>query len=101
MDYDLVVYGATPGGIFAALAAARLGRRVVLVAVASHVGGLLSNGLSVANIRYRHVHAGPFEEFARAVVAYYTGLYGPESEQVRDCRGGTRFEPHVAEHVFE
>jgi hypothetical protein len=98
---DVAVYGATPGGIYAAITAARYGRRAILVAQGQHVGGLLSSGLSIANIRYRHVHGGPFDEFAGAVLQTYVDRYGADSPVVQECRGGTWWEPHVAEAVFE
>jgi hypothetical protein len=101
IDCDLAVYGATPGGILAAVTAARYGRRVTLCAAHDHVGGLLSSGLSIANIRYLQAHSGPFAAFARAVEAHYVAAYGPDGVQVRECRGGTWWEPHVAEAVFE
>ena len=51
--YDVVVYGATPGGIGAAVAAARLGRRVALCALEDHIGGIVSkrHALNVAFYR--------------------------------------------------
>lgn len=101
IERDLAVYGATPAGIFAALTAARCGRRAVLCAYGQHVGGLLSSGLSIANIRYRQAHGGPFAEFSRAVLQHYVSTYGPDAPQVRECRNGTWWEPHVAELVFE
>ena len=42
---DVVVYGGTPGGVVAAVAAARAGARVVLVEPRTHVGGMIANGL--------------------------------------------------------
>src|SRR5262249_15535665 len=32
---------------------------------------------------------------------YYVKKYGPKSQQVKDCGGGFRFEPHVAERIFD
>lgn len=43
---DIVIYGATPSGIFAAINAARQGRSVVLVEEYKHMGGLMTGGLS-------------------------------------------------------
>ncbi len=57
---DVVVYGATPGGIAAAVAAARLGRTVVLCALEDHIGGIVSNGLTNADIGKRQAVGGFF-----------------------------------------
>ncbi len=45
-DYDVVVYGGTPGGIMASIAAARDGASVVLLEQTKHVGGLSTSGLN-------------------------------------------------------
>lgn len=51
-DFDVVVFGANPGGIAAALSAARSGRTVALIAPGSHLGGLMSSGLSITDVRF-------------------------------------------------
>ena len=43
---DVAVYGATPAGVTAAVAAARAGRRVLLLEAGRFVGGMVSGGLS-------------------------------------------------------
>ena len=45
-NYDVVVYGGTPGGIMASIAAAREGTSVVLLEQTKHVGGLSTSGLN-------------------------------------------------------
>ena len=50
-EYDVLVYGATPGGIAAALAAAEDGERVLLVEPTAHVGGMMTNGLTHPDFR--------------------------------------------------
>ena len=47
LEADVVVYGATYGGISAAAAAAREGRSVLLVEHMSYLGGLLGAGFSM------------------------------------------------------
>lgn len=97
---EVVVVGATPGGIAAAVSAARGGSRVVLVEEQAHVGGVIAGGLSnIDNVRKEAI-GGLFNEFKRRVVAHYVQTYGPDSPQVQDSRGGTDFEPRVAERVF-
>ena len=44
--YDVIVYGGTPGGITAAIAAAREGASVVLLEQTNHIGGLSTSGLN-------------------------------------------------------
>ena len=45
-ESDVVVYGGTPGGITAAISAAREGASVVLLEQTRHVGGLTTSGLN-------------------------------------------------------
>jgi hypothetical protein len=45
-EYDLCVYGGTPGGITAAIAAAKEGASVILLEQTLHVGGLSTSGLN-------------------------------------------------------
>ena len=42
--YEIAVYRATPGGIAAAMSAAKLGRHVLLVEPTAHVGGMATEG---------------------------------------------------------
>ncbi|MFC4776604.1 FAD-dependent oxidoreductase [Paenibacillus sp. GCM10023252] len=44
-DYEVIIYGGTPGGIGAAIAAARQDRRTLLLEPSSHIGGLMTSGL--------------------------------------------------------
>jgi len=45
-NYDVVVYGGTPGGIASAISAAREGASVILLEQTNHVGGLSTSGLN-------------------------------------------------------
>ena len=49
-DADVVVYGGTPGGLASAIAAARLGSRVIVVEPNLHVGGMTTSGLGKSDI---------------------------------------------------
>ena len=40
-SFDVLVYGSTPGGIMAAVAAARHGARTALLSQRAHVGGVV------------------------------------------------------------
>ncbi|MGH9426634.1 MAG: FAD-dependent oxidoreductase, partial [Terriglobia bacterium] len=85
----------------AAVAASRLGSRVVLIERTSHIGGLPANGLGVTDIATRATIGGLFKEFVTAVKQHYVKTYGADSQQVKDCSDGYHFEPRVAEQVFE
>jgi hypothetical protein len=49
---DVVVYGGTPGGFAAALAAARNGASVLLVEQTGHIGGLNTSGINTAETEH-------------------------------------------------
>jgi hypothetical protein len=98
---DLLVYGGTPGGIAAAVAAADEGRRVVIVEPFSFVGGLVSNGLTHTDLRSLESTSGVWREFTGRVKKYYADTYGPESDQVKACFEGNFAEPKVNRLVFE
>ena len=47
MQYDIVVCGGGPGGFPAAIAAARLGKKVLLIRKHGHLGGVAASGLGI------------------------------------------------------
>jgi len=97
---DVVVVGATPAGVASAVAAARGGSSVLLLEESAHVGGIVSGGLTNADIRKHGAVGGLYNEFKKRIVAHYTEKYGENSAELKLCRGGTMFEPHVAEEIF-
>lgn len=99
-DADLVIVGATPGGITSAIAAARLSKTSVILERTPFIGGLPANGLGATDIATRGATAGLFLEFVNRIKAHYAKVYGPDSDQVRDCDDGYHFEPSVAEEIF-
>ena len=86
---DVVVYGGTPGGIVAAVAARRNGARVVLVEPRSSIGGMMSNGLSWTDVGDAGVIGGIAAEFFDRT-ATYEGTAG----------GRWAFQPSTADRVF-
>jgi hypothetical protein len=98
---DVAVYGATPGGICAALAAAREGRRVLLLEPGGRLGGMVTHGLSHTDFRTFEGITGIYLEFTRRVLEHYRKTYGPDSIEARDCFRGTQAEPSVNLAVFE
>ena len=99
--YDVGVLMATPGGIAAAVHAARMGMQVILIERSRHLGGLPANGLGATDIHTRQLSGGFFKEFTDSILSFYIGRYGRESQQVKDCSSGFHFEPSVAEAVLE
>lgn len=99
--FDVVIVGGTPGGVMAAIAAAREGAEVALLNRMEHIGGLPANGLGASDIVTRGATGGLFLEFVRRNKNYYVKHYGADSPQVRDCSDGYHFEPSVAEKTFE
>ncbi|MDE6160873.1 MAG: FAD-dependent oxidoreductase, partial [Muribaculaceae bacterium] len=98
--FDLVIVGGNPGGIMAAIEAARAGKRSVILERTAHIGGLPANGLGATDIATRGATTGLFSEFTGAVRRHYADTYGEHSQQVKDCSDGFHFEPSVAEKVF-
>ena len=98
--YDVVVLGATPGGVAAAVAAARAGHSVGVFEPSAHVGGVVSGGLTATDYGDKRTIGGFSREFFDRVLQYYTEKYGEGSEPAKACSGGFWFEPHVAEEVF-
>lgn len=97
---DVVVVAATPGGVAAAVSAARSGASVILLEDKNHVGGIVSAGLTNTDIHRKAAVGGLFAEFVKRVHEHYVTTYGENSEQVKACQGGHMFEAKVAEKVF-
>jgi hypothetical protein len=102
VETDVIVYGSTPGGFCAAIAAAREGVSVILLEPTDHVGAMNTGGLSHcdSNQMVRDTVMGLFDEWHRRVVVDYTdrGLKAPYNPAVKDQSRWT-FEPHVAMRV--
>ena len=96
----VVVVGATPSGVAAAVAAARSGAKVILLEESRHVGGILAGGLTNTDIRKHGAVGGIYVEFKRMVVEHYTKTYGAGSPELKLCKNGNMFQPKVAEMVF-
>lgn len=99
--FDVVVYGGTPGGLAAAVTAARLGHRVALIEYHGHLGGMSASGLGKSDIETREAIGGLFREFVGRVRQDYVERYGESHPNVKLCRDGYYYEPSVAERVFD
>ena len=96
----VVVVGATPAGVAAAIGAARFGIAVTVVEESNHIGGIISAGMTQADIGNSRALGGLWNEYQDRLRAFYADAYGINSPQYRACRNGTRCEPHVAEAIF-
>ena len=99
--YDLVIIGGNPGGIMAAISAAKLGQTSVILERTEYIGGLPANGLGATDIATRNATTGLFKDFVNRVYQYYVSTYGEKSSQVQLCSNGYHFEPSVATTVFQ
>jgi len=101
-EADVIVYGSTPAGFCAAIAAAREGASVILLEPTDHIGGLSTGGLSHcdSNQMVRKTVMGLFDEWHMRIVGDYMdrGLKPPYNPAVKDQSLWT-FEPHVAMRV--
>ncbi|MCJ8209001.1 FAD-dependent oxidoreductase [Mucilaginibacter sp. RS28] len=68
---DLVIYGATPAGIMAAIAAAQEGLKVTIAEPGKYIGGMLTGGLSHTDYGDRTVIGGLAADFYKKVAEYY------------------------------
>lgn len=101
LQTDVCIYGATPGGVAAALSAARSGSKVILVEPTPRIGGLLTSGLSHTDFHSMESLTGTFLEFSQRVKAHYVEAYGADSEQVKASFEGTFGEPKVNLLILE
>lgn len=70
-NHDLVVYGGSPAGVIAAVAASRRGLKVVLLSQSPTVGGAISNGLGATDVLVpSNVTGIPLEFFTQVKAAY-------------------------------
>jgi FAD dependent oxidoreductase len=90
-SYDVVVYGGTPAGVIAAVAAAKEGSKVLLIEQTKHVGGLNTSGIGTAESEHmieETISGLPLEFYSRM-----SKFYGKNKTEFY-------FESHVAEKVF-
>ena len=98
---DIVVYGATPAGIAAALNAAEGDRNVWLVEPTGRIGGMMTHGLSHSDFHSFEALNGPFLQFSQRVLMHYQVTYGEDSAQAKDSWRGTHGEPSVNLLIFQ
>lgn len=116
--YDIVVYGSTSAGVTAAVQAARMDKKVLLISQSKHIGGVTSSGLGATDINQRLPIGGLSREFYQRIYSYYENPkvwknnsgwdYYAEQLQNQFWNGKDdnlkmqwMFEPHVARKVFD
>src|SRR5688500_4139099 len=71
VETDVCVYGATSGGVIAAVQAARQGKTVALASFNTHVGGTTSGGLGATDIGNAAAIQGVSREFYERIAVRY------------------------------
>src|SRR6185437_7047886 len=77
------------------------GQTVMLLERQAHVGGIISGGLVATDFGTRETVGGLAAEFFQRIEKFYLDQYGPQSKQVLHCKNGSKYEPRVAEAIFE
>jgi hypothetical protein len=103
-ESDVIVYGSTPGGFCAAIAAAREGASVILLEPTDHVGGVNTGGLcfSDSNQTVRSTVMGLFDEWHTRIETDYTsrGITLPYKVSEKDHTHWS-YEPSVAMRITQ
>jgi hypothetical protein len=92
-EADLVVYGGTASGVVTAYTAAKEGLRVILLEPGSHLGGMVTGGLSATDVAHFQIIGGYARDFYREAAAHY-GVH------TLDTHDDWLSEPHVGEQIF-
>jgi hypothetical protein len=74
-DYDLVVYGGTPAGLTAAIAAGRQNAAVVVLEPSRWLGGMVTGGLASTDLGRQETIGGIAREFFTRASAQYNGKF--------------------------
>lgn len=80
-SFDLVVVGGTPGGVAAAVRAAREGLTVLLVNHTKHLGGFMTSGAGGWEAPYDGLRSPIYAELRTGAAEYYAKTYGEGSPQ--------------------
>lgn len=111
---EVVVYGDASGGVTAAVQAARMGKKVILISQYGHLGGLTTSGLGWTDIGNPAILGGISREFYQEVYKHYEndeawkqqarsefGNKGQGTKALNEETGlASVFEPKVAEAIF-
>ncbi|EYD71828.1 FAD-dependent oxidoreductase [Limimaricola hongkongensis] len=89
MTYAFGVYRATPAGIMAAITAARLGMRSVIIEPSPYIGGMMTSGLNATDTVDKRIITGVAKEFFLRAQQHYGLNYMP-----------VRIESCIAQRIF-
>lgn len=98
---DVLVYGSTPGGVTAAVEAARQGLKVILACPQKHLGGMAASGLSTTDAVRPQLFGGLVAEFIAKVRDHYAKLLADRPDEFKLINNGWYYEPSVAEWAFD
>ncbi|MGA3035586.1 MAG: FAD-dependent oxidoreductase [Terracidiphilus sp.] len=90
---ELVVYGGTASGVMTAYSAAHEGLQVVLLEPGTHLGGMVTGGLSATDLGQFTIIGGYARDFYMRAAAHY-------GVRNLDAEANWRSEPHVDEAIF-
>ncbi len=86
---DVLIYGGTPAGISAGIALHRAGVKSIIIEPSNHIGGMMTGGLSAADVCAERTIGGISREIFSLIGKHYNTSFAK------------RFEPHVAQEVFK
>ena len=86
---DVLIYGATPAGITAAVTLKKMGHDVRIAECSRFVGGMTTSGLGATDLGAEQAVGGLAKQFYDEIAQHYG---------IENC---VRFEPHVAERIFK
>lgn len=116
---DVCVYGGTSGGVIAAVEAARLGQKTILIESTHRLGGMSSGGLGMTDNGSTDTIGGLSREFYHRVYRYYTNpaawkfqqrtdylawlpkIWGVDGPRMEEIKAQFLFEPRAAKEVFD
>lgn len=97
---DILVLGANPGGLCAAISAARAGHWVLVLEATSIVGGMTGNGVCGFDAARRAALSGIASEFEELISEYYAASDNAH-DPVFDLRDDQVWEPAVARACWQ
>jgi hypothetical protein len=115
---EVCIYGGTSGGVIAAVQAARLGKKAVLIEPGRHLGGMSSGGLGWTDNGSTETIGGLSREFYQRVYRFYQKpeawrwqkredylawlpkIWGVDGPRMEEIQAQFIFEPHAAVTVF-
>ncbi len=98
-EADLIVYGASPGGVTAAVQIQRMGKKAIIAEFGKHVGGLTSGGLSATDVGNRAAIAGMANEFYDKVGVLRNFKPSVAEKAFRDMLAEAKVEIHFEQRL--